>query len=221
MPEEKKTKARFDIAVALSLSIHMAVLFPFVLPAERNNPPQSIKTLLVDYIVVEESSGPRRELIAPQKVEISKSEPTADEAMLGASGSDPQEYPKKKAAEIKPDPREENRLTVTRKDRREKYFNHYYQAVRDKIKTTLRNNYIGSPEDGEVYLVFTLLSDGSINRYHIDEESSTQDRFLIEVAELSLVDAAPFPKFPNGLPQKNITFNVVVSFKGADSADIY
>ncbi|MFC1590882.1 hypothetical protein ACFL42_05270, partial [Candidatus Omnitrophota bacterium] len=108
------------------------------------------------------------------------------------------------------------RALTTKQDRsleKSKHFNRYFQTVRDKIRKQLKRNYTGFSEEGEVRLMFTLISDGSMDQYMIDQPRSTDDKLLLEVAELSLIDSAPFPKFPGGLKKNRITFNVVVSFK--------
>ncbi|MBN2097131.1 MAG: hypothetical protein JW714_01485, partial [Candidatus Omnitrophica bacterium] len=56
-------------------------------------------------------------------------------------------------------------------------------------------------------------SDGSVKEVKIIEEDSSPNRLLKGIAQRSLLQAAPFLPFPEGLSQKQLSFNVMVSFE--------
>lgn len=89
----------------------------------------------------------------------------------------------------------------------------YYQIVREKIRRTAYQNYTRA-ETGEVYLSFIISRDGYLKEVQLNEEKSSGNSYLKEIASRSVKDASPFPVFPKELvdyPQ--LSFNVVISFE--------
>ena len=62
-------------------------------------------------------------------------------------------------------------------------------------------------------MYFILSANGGLQEVKILEEQSSTHRFLKEVAKKSVVQAAPFSPFPKELDQKNLSFNVIISFE--------
>ncbi|MFH1478458.1 MAG: TonB family protein [Candidatus Omnitrophota bacterium] len=91
----------------------------------------------------------------------------------------------------------------------------YYRSVREKIRTYANNNYYSKKDlaKGEVFLSFTVTSRGELIQVNIVDESSTDNSYLREIALNSIRDASPFPPFPEGMSQYQITFNVIISFE--------
>ena len=89
----------------------------------------------------------------------------------------------------------------------------YYKAIREKIVQTLKDLYRYYYKRGDVNLLFTLKSDGSLARFDVDSSKSTADKKLIGIATLSLKQASPFPPFPKDLPSQELSFNVIISFR--------
>jgi len=89
----------------------------------------------------------------------------------------------------------------------------YYQLIREKIRSRLKDNYVSRNKQGDVYMVFILNSSGELQRLEIDKARSTTDKRLIDIAGGSVREASPFPKFPKGLSIPSMSFNLQISFK--------
>ena len=88
----------------------------------------------------------------------------------------------------------------------------YYQTVREKIRHSAYNNF-AQAEEGEVYLTFTVSSDGYIRDIRLVEEKSSPNPYLRKVGFASIKQASPFPNFPKELDYPQLTFNVIISFE--------
>jgi len=89
----------------------------------------------------------------------------------------------------------------------------YYKVIRERIMQKLNSLYRYHYRKGDVYLFFTLNSDGRLDSFDIDRTKSVSDKTLIDIATTSLKRSSPFPKFPAGLSSPKISFNVVISFR--------
>jgi hypothetical protein len=89
----------------------------------------------------------------------------------------------------------------------------YYELLREKIKQKLNNNCNGYYKPGDVSVLFTLRSNGSLAKFDIDRAASIKDEGLIDIVSLSLKQASPFPPFPKELSFPEISFSVTISFK--------
>lgn len=88
----------------------------------------------------------------------------------------------------------------------------YYQIVREKIRRAAYQNYTHT-ETGEIYLSFTVSSNGYLKEVQLAEEKSSPTPYLKDIAKKSIQDASPFPPFPKELDYPQLSFNVVISFK--------
>ena len=89
----------------------------------------------------------------------------------------------------------------------------YYHLVRDKIRAKAFS-YYDSSTTGEMYLVFTVLSDGRLENLAVKEKESLGSEFLRQIAIASIKDASPFPPFPDELKKyEHLQFSVSISFK--------
>ena len=88
----------------------------------------------------------------------------------------------------------------------------YYQTVREKIRHSAYNNF-AQAEEGEVYLTFTVSSDGYIRDIRLVEEKSSPNPYLRKVGFASIKQSSPFPNFPKELDYPQLTFNVIISFE--------
>jgi len=88
----------------------------------------------------------------------------------------------------------------------------YYQTVREKIRHSAYNNF-AQAEEGEVYLTFTVSSDGYIRDIRLVEEKSSPSPYLRKVGFASIKQSSPFPNFPKELDYPQLTFNVIISFE--------
>ncbi len=87
----------------------------------------------------------------------------------------------------------------------------YYQLLRAKIK-----RYVEYPNfsiNGQVYLDFTLGSNGKLKMIKINEEMSSSNVILRTAALESIKKATPFPPFPDELNQDEATFKIIISFQ--------
>ena len=89
----------------------------------------------------------------------------------------------------------------------------YYQLIREKIRSKLKDNYQYYKREGDVYLSFTLTQNGSLLTYSIDSAKSTQDETLLHITATSLKAISPFPALPKSLSASQMSFNIVISFK--------
>ncbi|MFA5389596.1 MAG: TonB family protein [Candidatus Omnitrophota bacterium] len=91
----------------------------------------------------------------------------------------------------------------------------YYRSVRERIRYYADRNYIkeGTVSEGEVFVSFTVTSRGELLHIMIMDNRSAKDRILRNTAVNSIRDASPFPAFPQGMNQYQITFNVIISFE--------
>lgn len=89
----------------------------------------------------------------------------------------------------------------------------YYQIIREKIRRYAYLNY-RKLEQGEVYLTFTLSSDGTVDTVAVNEEKSSGDAYLQTIAFDSVQEAAPYPPFPEKLKgHPKLSFNVIIAFE--------
>jgi len=89
----------------------------------------------------------------------------------------------------------------------------YYQLIREKMRSKLKDNYRHYNSEGEVHLSFVLTQNGSLFSYAIDRSASSQDEALLQITAASLKAISPFPPLPKSLSMQKMSFNVVVSFK--------
>jgi len=91
----------------------------------------------------------------------------------------------------------------------------YYRLVREKIRYYADRNYIkeGVTSQGEIFLSFVVASNGELLHIMVIDNKSTEDPLLRNIAINSIRDASPFPVFPQGMNQYQITFNVIISFE--------
>lgn len=91
----------------------------------------------------------------------------------------------------------------------------YYRSVREKIRYYADRDYLreGSASQGEVFLSFVVAASGELLHIMIIDARSVEDALLRNIAIDSIRDANPFPAFPQGMNQYQVTFNVVISFE--------
>jgi len=89
----------------------------------------------------------------------------------------------------------------------------YYHLIRDKIRAKAFS-YYDSSAGGEMYLVFTVSSDGKLISLGVKEGESLGSEFLRQIAIESIKDASPFPEFPEELKKyERLQFSISISFK--------
>jgi len=142
---------------------------------------------------------------APKQEQVKKEEPTVE--TIGGQGSGA-------IIEGKGDKFEAVVSNEKNSSRKAAYIG-YYRSVREKIRYYADKNYIkeGSANQGEVFLSFVVTSSGELLHIMVIDARSADDALLRSIAINSIRDASPFPAFPQGMNQYQITFNVVISFE--------
>lgn len=221
----------FKIAFLISALTHGVMLFanpglPFFGPGKKH------LSLKVNYIkALQEIKSPLK--ITPPKKKASPRYPPLPGMLKEDLPAPPpfidKEPPFKKSAKIpsrepgfskpafmKPDTFSVKKIITlpaveTEKITNPSYLN-YYQFVREKIRRAAYQNY-GRSQEGEVYLSFIVLKEGSLKDVRLVEQKSSLNPYLRGVALKSIKDASPFPVFPRDLDYPQLSFNVIISFQ--------
>jgi len=231
---ENKT---LQLAVLISILLHFTILLsaPYmgVLP-ER----QPLKPIKVAYLKTEEhpekfidqkpeklvgqkQESPYHQVLPPMSPEtlpevrkediinppqVKKEEPSVETIGSGSSG---------RAVIGGKDKKFETVVNNEKDSGRKATYISYYRSVREKIRYYADKNYIkeGSASEGEVFLSFVVTSRGELLHIMIIDRRSADDSLLRTIAIDSVKDASPFPAFPQGMNQYQITFNVIISFE--------
>lgn len=90
----------------------------------------------------------------------------------------------------------------------------YYQGIREKIRKSAYAHYPHGVQRGEILLTFVLFSDGKLKEIGAKDENPFQNRRLKELAIRSVIDASPFPPFPEGFKRPLVPFRVMITFVG-------
>jgi len=199
----------FRIAILVSIGAHSAFLMPWSDFGNFSKTSKNQKPLEVNYLEIKiepiakalEEKTDKPLLQIPTKGKISKerqiSQPKSEPAII-ARKTDPVKTEPKKALQ-------------TAEKKRDGVYVGYYNMIREKIRLTLSKIYKPRFGEGEVYLEFTLRSNGTLVDLHILDDS-TPSRNLKSAAHRALKRAAPFPSFPEELTEPQINFNVAISF---------
>lgn len=199
----------FKQAILISTLLHTMVLAPIYSLIMPRRQIEERKPMVVDYVVIKEVAK-----IVETKTDFKTKTPETPRVELArevVTRLAPSPGEAKKIEEPKDISRQTAKRESQIKSTRD-YIN-YYQLIREKIRRALKNNYKDYSNEGEVYFVFTLNSEGGLVKYEIDSAKSTNDRTLRDIAILSLQEAAPFQAFPKGLSVPAMSFNLAVSFK--------
>lgn len=218
---------RFKNAIVISFIIHAAIFMPIYnqhllkLQIEKKN------SVIVDYVVLKEIA----KSIATNKEVVIKSPETPrldirKEIEVNANPENQKKEAFKKQLEArkskakeksrKQDAVRDSVKDAAKKDaelKQNKDYIGYYQLVREKIRSRLKDSYRYYTREGEIYLTFTLTQNGSLLTYSIDRAKSTSDEILLHITAASLKGASPFPAIPRSLSQPKISFSLVISFK--------
>lgn len=158
---------------------------------KENTPPPQKKpaeeTAKTNTAKIEASLSQEKQTVIPQPAQPVKQSPPKGEARI----------------EIPPElPKEDKQLYLD-----------YYQSIREKIRRYVLKNCHYYIECGDVCLFFILSSEGCLQEINVLDERSSQNAILREIAKRSLLQAAPFLPFPQGLDQPRLSFNVTISFE--------
>ncbi|MBU1007286.1 MAG: TonB family protein [Candidatus Omnitrophica bacterium] len=212
----------FQFALLVSILLHFVIFIG--LPRMPFMPsPRSLQTVKITYYDIREE--PKKKMSAKKTEPIVKKLPDVTKKEI----LEPPKTAEKKAENLKPRP--VPRKTASIEDAKEKTFAKvieeerdiskkatyisYYKAVRERIREWADENYPKNKRlaQGEVFLSFIVASSGELLQVRVVDEKSSSIPFLRNIAINSIRDASPFPAFPEGMSQYQITFNVIISFE--------
>ncbi|MBU1037768.1 MAG: hypothetical protein KJ994_01825 [Candidatus Omnitrophica bacterium] len=197
-------------AVILSLVIHAAIVISLYYTPVLRVARIEHKEIVVDFVAS----------VEPKKIEITRQETKAisvDTPKVNLTQKiDMKPVFAGASSEINDEQQKEISDELAAKQARIKsthdYIN-YYQLIREKIRRSLKSRYRSYYGEGDVSLIFSLRSDGSLISSAVDPVASISDDTLVDTAIRSLKDAAPFARFPKTLTLPQMSFTVTVSFK--------
>ena len=188
---------------------------PFV-PSKR-----SLQSIKIAYYKIKEEPKVKKtvEPIAKKLPDIKKEEisnPPKKTAIKKKQVA--QKKPKRVAAHKKVEAEEkrfEKVIEEEKDDAKKATYISYYRSVREKIRQYADRNYPRRKRlaRGEVFLSFVVTSSGELLLVKVIDERSARSPALRNIAINSVRDASPFPAFPKGMSQYQITFNVIISFE--------
>lgn len=194
------------IALLISTSLHILLFAPFwyLRQVDRR---KYIPAIEVTYLIVQ---APEPEPTPPQT--ITQALPQPQESPSPKENSTEKEIPVEKEPappetaakiEIPPElPKEKEAVYLT-----------YYQSIREKIRLLVLKNYPRFIAQGEVCLYFVLDAKGNLKELKVVPERSSPHRLLKQIARKSVEEAQPFLPFPEDLNQRQLSFNVIISFE--------
>ena len=102
---------------------------------------------------------------------------------------------------------------VSEKDKKyDPIYLNYVKILRSKIEEQIYKNYTNY-QVGDIFVEFSISSNGSLENVRIINDKSADISSLKEICLKSIKDAAPYPPFPAGLKQKQVTFTQQINFK--------
>lgn len=203
----------FNIALGLSISIHIIILggVPINLPIFRN---QSLPQPKTEFIPVKKEL-PKRNLQIVKESSLKEPPPYLDlqKQLLNLKKA-------RKTALKKPSINNtilNTKEVVFIKSREEldaypAYVN-YYERIRERIRKEAYRNFKFNVS-GRIVLTFTVNNRGQLIIMNLDDKNSSHSSILRKIAQWSIKNSSPFPKFPNELKKfKTLTFNLSIHFK--------
>lgn len=214
-------------AFIISAIIHAGLFAPFYNQQLLRQELEKKNTIVVDYVILKEIAAavsankevvfkrPETPRIDMKKEVAMKPQPAAqvksDNRDSAQSGKSESETRSRERDAVKDAYKETAKREAQLKQNKD-YVN-YYQLIREKIRSRLKDNYRYYNREGEVHLSFVLTQNGSLLSYDIDRAKSTQDETLLHITATSLKSISPFPALPRSLSMSKMSFNIVISFK--------
>lgn len=232
MYENKSLQLAFLISMFLHFAVFISAPYTRILPDK-----EPMKPIKVAYFKAEEQpkkivgqkglGSQKAFLIAPESLPKVIKEDIANQPLSGQAKSKPEQVKKEEptietiksgaGAFIggKDGKKFETVINEEKDSGKKSTYIGYYRAVREKIRYYADRNYIkeGSATEGEVFISFVVASNGELLHIMIIDNRSVNNTLLRNIAINSVRDASPFPVFPQGMNQYQITFNVVISFE--------
>ncbi len=214
-------------AFVISAMIHAALFAPFYNQHLLRQELEKKNITVVDYVILKEIATaiatnkevvlkkPETLRIDIQKEVTVKPQPApkvkTDNRKSAKSGKLKDRTNSRKRDAVKNSSREAVKKDAELKQKKD-YVN-YYQLIREKIRSRLKDSYRYYNREGDVYLSFTITLNGSLLSYSIDKSRSSQDDVLLQITGNSLKAASPFPALPRSLSMSKMSFSIAISFK--------
>lgn len=214
-------------AFIISAIIHACAFVPFYNQRWLRQESEKKNTVVVDYVILKEIAAaittnkevvlkrPETPRIDIQKEIAMKPQPApkvkADNRKSAKYSSLKDKTNSRKEDTVKKSAKEAVKKNAALKQNRD--YVSYYQLIREKIRSRLKDNYRYYNREGDVYLSFTLTPNGSLLSYSIDKARSTQDDVLLQITGNSLKAISPFPSLPRSLTASKMSFSIAISFK--------
>jgi len=203
------------IALLISTILHMAIFLQ--IPHLKSSPTKKdVAALVVTYLTLKDIPQPKPKTRAKPKRTTIVKEKKIDIVKVQKKKEDVVKLKKKtikKPADTTVNKTEKIEIPPELPKEKEAVYINYYQSIRGKIREFVVDNYPRFIACGEVCLHFILHSNGKLKQLRIIEERSTPNRSLQEIAKKSVRQAAPFSAFPKDLNQRELSFNVIISFE--------
>jgi outer membrane biosynthesis protein TonB len=214
-------------AFIISAIIHAGVFAPFYNQHLLRQELEKKNTIVVDYIVLKEIAAAiatNKEVVLKRpetlRIDVQKEVAVTPQPALQVKAdnrkSAKSDKLKERTKSRKRDAVKDSSKEAARKEvrlRQDKDYVNYYQLIREKIRSRLKDNYRYYNREGDVYLSFTLTPNGSLLSYSIDKSRSTQDDILLQITGNSLKAVSPFPSLPRSLTASKMSFSIAISFR--------
>ena len=209
----------FQVAILVSVAIHSVFFLgiprlPF-LPSRHS--PENLKITYYKIEERKERTEEKKESIIEKLPQVKKEEilKPAKAVTKKAKKVTPEAKRVTIAKELKEERKFETVIQEEKDDAKKATYISYYRAVREKIRQYADRKYPRNRNlrEGEVFLSFVVASSGELLQIRIVDKKSVNSALLRNIAINSIRDASPFPPFPRGMSQYQITFNVIISFE--------
>jgi len=198
------------MSLAVSVALHSFLLFQ--LPAEKLiRPLEAPKTVEVTYFRTETLNQLPKTLkqTARPKQVVQPEKPAPKQ---------PVKTEQRKAPEVKVAKAVKEKVTVLAPEFQaelvdDSAYMNYFQSLREEIRTIARRHCPGHFRNSEVFVAFTVTSNGRLKDARVIEERSTAVTRLRNIAIRAVREASPFPVFPDEIESAELDFQLAISFQ--------
>ncbi|MFC1645636.1 energy transducer TonB [Candidatus Omnitrophota bacterium] len=223
----------FKTTLVISVVIHAAILacIPFLKSIPQKKDLTSLE-VTYRYIAKELSKqnrhGISKELLAPNlktlpKVELPQDKPKIEQNHKidfsklfkpRESISVPKPHSLKKTPKVK----KISLRSLPVEESKDPAYLSYRDIIRRKIQDQVyyysdQYFYFDNPREGNIFVSFSVSSNGELKELSILEDKSSGDMILKKIATVAIKSSSPFQKFPKDLKYDERSFNLEISFE--------
>ena len=224
---------RFKITLLVSLLIHIGILAS--LPFFKNMPQKKeLTNLEITYRKVsnnkarKDSDGISKKIKPINQKKLPSAKLPSEESKIKQPFKfDLSKLIKPKETIIIPKPKDINKLQKSQRIKlrdlpidasKDPAYLNYRDIIRRKIQDNIyyysdQFFYFDNPNEGKIFVSFTIKSNGILKYISINHKKSTNDNLLKKIVLTAVRNSSPFEKFPNDLRYKNRAFNLEISFE--------